>query len=488
MTSHENTTERTADASRAEPQDAPDLEAEFTLARGGNLDPNGVQQGTPGRLFTVWGRHDLRHRLSFYAQRAATNSVLRETTIRLPLETIAPELLEPLDAIQECVADGKAAPVLPLDLPEFERAVTRRIYHLMRFWRLELVDDPVPAKQRAEMLDAMLDGGDYAALPMPLAYSLIDIADNEGRERDECLRYYRSDDLGLGKFWGYPRPKPAWADSAEAHLRRHREVARSWRNLAAFITATLDEIGRRARLLGHRLLPKDHVPSLVSIPAPERAFAFASEYAVEAAGHPDLRQATIELYLQDAVPALSKGNDLDCSEVHKQGRKGRKTAPSEFMTMLRREIGMLEAAVKDGTSENPAWDEQLANRLAPLAERDPWTLNVPVPTVPDLIRSCVRNAEYYESCSELTVSERERQYLDDTTAGCGMGMVDYMFDHREIHHTNMQSWLDLAAYLAARLDALGRHMRRASRQPADLASESPEFGTSTSEDLTQEAA
>lgn len=175
-----------------------------------------------------------------------------------------------------------------------------------------------------------------------------------------------------------------------------------------------------------------------------------SEYEIKARSFGQVQPTTIVLNLPEVAPVLLE-KALHPELLASPAMPMPKAGP-EFQTAVMRRYNDLTTetdVVKSGPSR-----EHLVMVYADLIESDCTEMSVTAGL--DLIALCERNAVIYEKCSEIVKVERQRRRIAAAGPGCGVSWVKWQYAHVGQHHALMSAWLTLAAYLAARLDAIGR--------------------------------
>lgn len=188
---------------------------------------------------------------------------------------------------------------------------------------------------------------------------------------------------------------------------------------------------------------------------------YLSEHAMKAVSLPEARDIGIELNLREVAPSLLQDAlhpellaGPASADPEEQGDRGK----PEFYVAIEHRIDELNAAAADDEYSSapdgrPVWRE-LTRQYSDLLSES--STSVAVPMVRDLIGVCERSAEIYESCKDLSRMEQRRRRIAGSGPGCGRSVVTLLFHHFFGHLSVIESWLGLAAYLAARLDAVGR--------------------------------
>lgn len=182
-----------------------------------------------------------------------------------------------------------------------------------------------------------------------------------------------------------------------------------------------------------------------------------SDYAIKAASLPDeYENPKIQLNLQEIAPALLEDalhpNILDAG-VEREERGGIEFA----MPLLSRSKELKSMAIVDILGRSIE-GKRIADQYVSMLINDD---DAPLELVPDLIVTSERIAMAYETCQQIEAMERQRRGIAARGPGCGMSWVRWQYDHVDEHHSRMAAWLRLAAYLAVRLDAVGRALELA---------------------------
>lgn len=189
---------------------------------------------------------------------------------------------------------------------------------------------------------------------------------------------------------------------------------------------------------------------------------YLSHYAKKALCVPTTRELYILPNLGDVAPALLE------DALHPEPLAGanafnrmtpRRRDESEFYMAVERRLDEVTAVAEGSINGHRADKRELASQYADL--RGNRGAGILVPLVPDFIAVCERRAAAYESCGQIAVMERQRRQVAAAGPGCGMSWVQWQYDHVDAHRSLMAAWLGLAAYLAARLDAMGRVLQSA---------------------------